>query len=77
MNEKTRIDVKMFWYTHILVLPKFVSIVTTIDKEGKINAAPYSLGTPYISGKRIHRYSLECVSPATPVGMLLQQGSLL
>jgi len=52
MNEKTRIDVKMFWYTHILVLPKFVSLVTTINKEGKINAAPYSLGTPYNIGKK-------------------------
>jgi len=52
MNEKTSIDVKMFWYTHILVIPKFVSIVTTIDKGGKINAAPYSLGTPYNIGKK-------------------------
>ncbi len=42
----------MFWYTHILVIPKFVSIVTTLDKGGKINAAPYSLGTPYNIGKK-------------------------
>ena len=52
MNEKTSIDVKMFWYTHILVIPKFVSIVTTLDTGGKINAAPYSLGTPYNIGKK-------------------------
>jgi flavin reductase (DIM6/NTAB) family NADH-FMN oxidoreductase RutF len=52
MSEKTSIDVKMFWYTHILVIPKFVSIVTTIDKAGAINAAPYSLGTPFNIGKK-------------------------
>lgn len=52
MSEKTSIDVKMFWYTHILVIPKFVSIVTTIDKGGTINAAPYSLGTPFNVGRK-------------------------
>lgn len=52
MSEKKSIDVKMFWYTHILVIPKFVTIVTTVDKEGIINAAPYSLGTPFNVGKR-------------------------
>jgi len=52
MSEKTSIDAKMFWYTHILVIPKFVSIVTTIDKGGMINAAPYSLGTPFNVGRK-------------------------
>jgi flavin reductase (DIM6/NTAB) family NADH-FMN oxidoreductase RutF len=52
MSEKTSIDIKMFWYTHILVIPKFVSIVTTIDKGGTLNAAPYSLGTPFNVGRK-------------------------
>lgn len=52
MSEKTSIDIKMFWHTHILILPKFVSIITTTDREGNINAAPYSLGTPYNIGKK-------------------------
>jgi flavin reductase (DIM6/NTAB) family NADH-FMN oxidoreductase RutF len=52
MSEKVSIDIKMFWYTHILVIPKFVTIVTTVDKEGIINAAPYSLGTPFNVGKK-------------------------
>ena len=51
MGEKKSIDIKMFWYTNILVIPKFVTIVTTLDKEGMINAAPYSLGTPFDVGK--------------------------
>ena len=52
MSEKKSIGIKMFWYTHILVIPKFVAIVTTVDKEGIVNAAPYSLGTPFNIGKK-------------------------
>ena len=52
MSDKASIDVKMFWYTHIVIIPKFVTIITTVDKGGIINAAPYSLGTPFNVGKR-------------------------
>ncbi len=45
--DKKSIDIKAFWYSDVLVLPKFVTIVTTTDIEGNVNAAPYSLGTPY------------------------------
>lgn len=47
MDSKKSVGVKTFWYTDILVMPKLVTIVTTINGDGIVNAAPYSLGTPY------------------------------
>ncbi len=52
MSEKTSIDMKMFWYTNMVVIPEFVTIITTVDKEGNVNAAPYSLGVPYSVTKK-------------------------
>ena len=47
MTSKKSVGVKTFWYTDMLVIPKFVTIVTTINKDGTVNAGSYSLGTPY------------------------------
>ena len=44
---KKSIPIKPFWYSDILVLPKIVTIITTLNKQGTINAAPYSLFSPY------------------------------
>jgi flavin reductase (DIM6/NTAB) family NADH-FMN oxidoreductase RutF len=49
---KQSIDVSMFWYTDVLVLPMAVTIVTTVGEDGRVNAAPYSLGTPYDVGRK-------------------------
>ncbi len=39
---KTEIKIRPFWYSDAWILPKLVTIITTLDKEGRINAAPYS-----------------------------------
>jgi len=44
---KKSITIKPFWYSDILVLPKLVTIITTVNEKGIINAAPYSLFIPY------------------------------
>ena len=46
MAKKT-IPIKPFWYSDILVIPKVVTIITTVNKQGIVNAAPYSLFVPY------------------------------
>jgi flavin reductase (DIM6/NTAB) family NADH-FMN oxidoreductase RutF len=47
---KRCVDIKMFWYSDILVMPKFVTIITTVNNKGVVNAAPYSLGSPFDAG---------------------------
>ena len=44
---KKSVPIKPFWYSDILVLPKVVTILTTVNKAGDVNAAPYSLFIPY------------------------------
>jgi flavin reductase (DIM6/NTAB) family NADH-FMN oxidoreductase RutF len=44
---KKNIPIKPFWYSDILVIPKVVTIITTVNKQGAVNAAPYSLFVPY------------------------------
>ncbi|NOQ86037.1 MAG: hypothetical protein GQ554_04045 [Deltaproteobacteria bacterium] len=39
---KKAVPIKPFWYADVVVLPKLITIITTIDKKGKVNAAPYS-----------------------------------
>jgi len=41
-NEKEEIKIKPFWYSDIWMFPKLITIITTMDKDGNINAAPYS-----------------------------------
>jgi flavin reductase (DIM6/NTAB) family NADH-FMN oxidoreductase RutF len=52
MGKKKSIPVKAFWFSDVLVIPKLVTIITTIDEQGRVNAAPYSLGTTYNVGKK-------------------------
>ena len=44
---KKSVPIKPFWYSDILVLPKVVTVITTVNEAGVINAAPYSLFVPY------------------------------
>lgn len=44
---KKSIKIEMLWYLDKLIFPFPVTIITTVDKEGRVNAAPYSLVIPY------------------------------
>jgi flavin reductase (DIM6/NTAB) family NADH-FMN oxidoreductase RutF len=39
---KTEIKIKPFWYSDVWLFPKLVTIITTLDRNGRVNAAPYS-----------------------------------
>ena len=39
---KKSIPIKQFWYSDIVVFPKIVTIITTVNEAGKVNAAPYA-----------------------------------
>ncbi len=39
---KEEIKIKPFWYSDIWLFPKLITVITTLDKEGRVNAAPYS-----------------------------------
>jgi flavin reductase (DIM6/NTAB) family NADH-FMN oxidoreductase RutF len=41
-KNKEEIKIRPFWYSDIWIFPKMITIITSMDKEGKINAAPYS-----------------------------------
>ena len=51
MGREKSFPVKGFWFTDVLVIPKFVTIITTVDAQGKLNTGAYSLGTTYNVGK--------------------------
>jgi len=38
----TDVKIKPFWYSDTFVFPKLITIVTTLNSDGKVNAAPYS-----------------------------------
>jgi len=40
--KKEEIKVRPFWYSDIWVFPKLITIITSLDEEGRVNAAPYS-----------------------------------
>ncbi len=44
---KKSIPIKPFWYADVVVLPKLVTIITTVNKEGIVNAAPYAYFSMY------------------------------
>lgn len=52
MGKKKSVPVKAFWFTDAVVIPKFVTIITTLDARGRLNAGAYSLGTTYNVGKK-------------------------
>jgi len=41
-NKKEEVKIKPFWYSDIWLFPKMITIVTSMDEQGRINAAPYS-----------------------------------
>ena len=61
---KKEIKIKPFWYSDIWVFPKLITIITTLDKHGKVNAAPYS---------HIMQYDVMQKKPRIMLGM--RQGS--
>ena len=42
MTKKEEIKIKPFWYSDIWLWPKLITIITTLDKNGTVNAGPYS-----------------------------------
>lgn len=38
----TEIKIRPFWYSDIWLFPKLITIITTLDEDGRVNAAPYS-----------------------------------
>jgi flavin reductase (DIM6/NTAB) family NADH-FMN oxidoreductase RutF len=39
---KKTVPIKPFWYADVVVFPKVVTIITTLDEKGVVNAAPYA-----------------------------------
>ena len=39
---KEEVRIRPFWYSDAWIFPKLITVVTTLDNEGKVNAAPYS-----------------------------------
>jgi len=57
---KKSIKIEMLWHLDNLVLPFPVTIITTVDKKGRINAAPYSLVIPYCASSNNPQILLSC-----------------
>ncbi len=39
---KKEAKIRPFWYSDVWLFPKLITIITSLDKEGRVNAAPYS-----------------------------------
>jgi flavin reductase (DIM6/NTAB) family NADH-FMN oxidoreductase RutF len=39
---KEEIRIRPFWYSDIWLFPKLITVITTLDQQGRVNAAPYS-----------------------------------
>lgn len=39
---KKEAKIRPFWYSDVWLFPKLITIITSLDKDGRINAAPYS-----------------------------------
>ena len=50
--KKESIELHTVWHIDALIQPFPVTIVTTVDEQGKINAAPYSLVIPFCSSSK-------------------------
>ncbi len=44
---KKIIPVKPFWYSDVVVFPKLVTVITTVNKAGIVNAAPFAYFMQY------------------------------
>ena len=42
LPEKEEVRVRPFWYSDYFIFPKLITIVTTLDKHGRVNAGAYS-----------------------------------
>ena len=42
LPEKEEVRVRPFWYSDYFIFPKLITIVTTLDKHGRINAGAFS-----------------------------------
>ncbi|WP_446830277.1 flavin reductase [Candidatus Foliamicus sp.] len=40
--EKEEVRIRPFWYSDYFIFPKLITIVTTLDKHGRVNAGAYS-----------------------------------
>ena len=50
--KKESIDIKVMWHIDALIHLFPVTIVTTVDDEGNVNTAPYSLVVPFCSSPK-------------------------
>jgi len=50
--EKKSIELHVMWHINALMHPYPVTLVTSVDIEGRINAAPYSLVIPFCSSPK-------------------------
>jgi flavin reductase (DIM6/NTAB) family NADH-FMN oxidoreductase RutF len=50
--KKESVDIDVMWHIDALIHLFPVTIVTTVDDEGKVNAAPYSLVVPFCSSSK-------------------------
>ena len=41
-HKKNEAKIKPFWYSDVWLFPKLITVVTSLDKQGRVNAAPYS-----------------------------------
>ena len=42
MHTKKEAKIRPFWYSDVWLFPKLITVVTTLDRQGRVNAAPYS-----------------------------------
>lgn len=39
---KKEVKIRPFWYSDVWLFPKLITVITSLDKQGRVNAAPYS-----------------------------------
>jgi flavin reductase (DIM6/NTAB) family NADH-FMN oxidoreductase RutF len=39
---KKEVKIRPFWYSDVWLFPKLITVITTLDAQGRVNAAPYS-----------------------------------
>ncbi|RMF95914.1 MAG: flavin reductase family protein [Candidatus Schekmanbacteria bacterium] len=57
---KKSVKIEMLWHLDKLILPFPVTIITTVDSDGNINAAPYSLAMPWCASPKNPQFMLSC-----------------
>ena len=41
-RKKEEVKIRPFWYSDAWIFPKLITVITSLDKQGRVNAAPYS-----------------------------------